>query len=244
MKIGVTDYRYCTTEKDRLIEGKDFEIIGFVQDNSIFSKFIDILQPVYLLGEKTYVLRLLEYPLMDIVKSIESSYEAWGVDLEYIKNFINNLAIYISKDDFFLKEYILAINSYNVTLKMSDLQSDEVIKEDVICLTEKEYVAAIKLPDGKIAVGSEEFLEKTIMERIEDMNGRFDLLVTLYDNLKDYYKKEELINDIFNNHLEELNEEEQRKIKRMKSEHDFIMQGIRIAEDIRDTYKGVKIRRV
>lgn len=244
MKISTNYYCYEKSKNDKLMEVIDFELIGFVDDNSMFSKFRGILQPVYLINGKSYVGELLKYPLEDIVKEIEDAYQAWGENLDYIKKFINNLSVLITRDDFFIKEYALKFNYLDLTLKMADLPKDKIIKEEPLSLSEEEYIGAIKLPDGYIVVGSEEFIEKIILERVDDVKTRFSLLDTLYVNYKDYHRKDELLIDIMNNHFDEFDQSDKRKIQDMKDAHDFLMQGITIAEDISDSYKGVKIRRI
>lgn len=235
MKVKDDNYHVVNSEKECLLEGEDFKLVGFYEDNGMFSKVLGMLQPVYLMNGEYYIEELTNYPLMEVIKSIENTYYDLGNVRSYIRQYLNDIRYHIGDDEFWKKEYGLTLKKVSNYFEIQQFPNDKIIRPDVICLDSVSYIGAIKLPNGQVVIGDEEFIEKNIMENVSDIEERYKLLDVLYMNYKDYHKREFLINDVYDNHYEELSVKEKNKIVDKKDSIDFLIYGLSIMEEIKNS---------
>lgn len=232
-------------EKEKLIENEDFKLVGFYEDTGMFADFLDILQPVYLINQKYYVLILSKTDLDHEIKRMYGIYCDVGPDPEGISKHFQSVKFYIQKEEFWEREYVLKEKTVGCFFKIEEVSNDRLIKQqDPITLESSTYIGAVRLPDGNVVVGDFEFLEKVIEENVDDLEERYKLLDMVYYNHQDYYKREELLNDIYYNHYEELSPEVRYKIYKEKPRTAFIAYGLRVMESIRDEAIEVKIKHI
>lgn len=244
MRIQVKGGFFRFTEKESLKENEDLQIVGYFKDNSLFRKVSDIYQPVYLINGKYYVEQLMNSPLVDTIMSIKSTYRDIGPAKSMLESFLYGISGLVNKEDFWKKNYALYEQKVGPFFEIENFSNSQIIRQEGIIINDDTFVIGIKLTDGTLVVGSEEFIEKVIIERISDANERYHLLHVLYANYHDYHKLDELIRDTIFNHYDELDDHEKYDIDKQKGEQDFIMFGLNILEDIKEKYEDVTIRRI
>lgn len=186
------------------------QIYGFYDSVGLDLDEASMLQVIYLIDGKYYVMFRDEDVLSGIIFKLDMISDMYKKDKDKmyyaVSEFMSHFEAAVTSKE---KYKLFEIDIKNVH-NLIRFDKDKVLIADDFKITDSCYNGALVLANGYIAVGDKFFLERVILDNVEDKIQRLELLEEIYYNFCDFEKREKVINDfcdMFYDTLDELHRE-------------------------------------
>ena len=173
MKIQGNNYGYRESGKELLLEGCDFKLFGFYDSIGLELDDAMMLQPIYLIDGKYYVMFRDDDVLSGIIFKLDMICDMYKKDKDKMYHVVSEFMSHFDASIFTQEKYkMLEIDIRNVH-NLILFADRRVLMADDFNLYKGYCNGAILLDDGRIAVGDELFLERVILDNIKDKKRRY-----------------------------------------------------------------------
>lgn len=180
------------------VEIKDnVAIVGFYDSVGLDINEATMLQVVYLIGDKHYVLFRDDDVLSGIIFKLDMISDMYKNDKEKMYYAVSEFMSHFHDSIVEEEEYKLYEIDINNVHNLIPFDASKVLMPSDFKISNCAYNGAVVLSDGRIVVGDKDFIEKVIMDNVTDRRRRYQLLEDVYYTFCDFEKREKILNDFF-----------------------------------------------
>lgn len=185
--------------KNSMLEDNvNFKVVGFYDPiGGLKLDEADMLQVVYSVNGKYYVMYEDNDMMANIFFYLDMIMDTYQGDKEKMYHDISEFMSHFQADVINESKYSLTEIDINKVHNLIPFDKYKVLMPDDFMISRNCFYGAVLVSEGVIALGNKGFLEKAILNNVQNKKRRYELLESLYYDYYDFEKREAIINDFY-----------------------------------------------